>query len=226
MARNEGPDHDDFADLVAVGNRVSGADRAVGAEDEEPLEIGMGLHLIDCSLVTVIDAVRHTEAIADLLHLRILRLLERDGIVSPKVMKGDGQTADVHDILALAADRVGKSLEMGFAERLVLDELDVPVGVLLTGQLVHNYLDAGVLGALQHRLERLAVIGNHADDVDLFGDQVFDRANLLCGIVGGRVDDRGVDPEVGLCLQDALFNIVEPRNLDFPDHAEFEAGCS
>ena len=105
-------------------------------------------------------------------------------------MQRDGQAADEDDVLALAADRLGEGFEVRLAERLVLDQLDVPVGILLAGRLVHDHLDAGVLGALQHRLERLAVVRDDADHVDLLGDEVLDRAHLLGRIVGRRVDDR------------------------------------
>ena len=171
-------------------HRVAGADRTVGAEDQEALEVGVGLHLVDRGLVAVVDAVGDAEAIADLLHLRVFLLLQRDGVVGPEVVQRDRQAADEDDVLALAADRLGEGFEMRLAEGLVLDQLDVPVGVLLAGRLVHHHLDAGVLGALQHRLERLAVVRNDADHVDLLGDQILDRAHLLGGIVGRRVDDR------------------------------------
>ena len=109
---------------------------------------------------------------------------------------------------------------MRLAEGLVLDQLDVPVGVLLPGQFVHHHLDAGVLGALEHRLERLAVVRNDADHVDLLGDQILDRAHLLGGIVGRRVDHGRLDAEILARLQHALLDVVEPRNLDLADDAD------
>ena len=99
-------------------------------------------------------------------------------------MQRDGQSADIDDILAFAADRLRERFQVGLAELLVLDQLDVPVGILLAGRLVHDDLDAGVLRALEDRLERRAVVGDDADHVDLLGDQILDRAHLLSRIVG------------------------------------------
>ena len=135
-------------------------------------------------------------------------------------MQRDRQPADEDDILALAADRLGERLEVRLAEGLVLDQLDVPVGVLLAGRLVHHHLDAGVLRALQHRLERLAVVRDDADHVDLLGDEVLDRAHLLRRIVGGRVDHGRVDAEILAGLQHALLDVVEPRDLHLADDAD------
>ncbi len=167
---------------------VAGPDRAVGAEDQEALEVRVGLHLVDRGLVAVVDAVRDAEPVADLLHLGILLLLQRHRVVGPEIVQRHRQPADEDDVLALAADRLGEGLEVRLAEGLVLDQLDVPVGVLLAGRLVHHHLDAGVLRPLQHRLERLAVVRDHADDVDLLGDEILDGAHLLRRVVGGRVD--------------------------------------
>ena len=135
-------------------------------------------------------------------------------------MQRHRQPADEDHVLALAADRLGEGFEVRLAEGLVLDQLDVPVGVLLAGQLVHHHLDAGVLRPLQHRLERLAVVGDDADDVDLLGDEILDGAHLLRRVVGGRVDHRGIDPEVGARLQHALLDVVEPGNLHLADDAD------
>ena len=98
----------------------------------------MRLHLVDRGLVAVVDAVGDAKAIADLLHLRIFLLLQRDRIIGPEVVQRHGQAADVNDILAFAADRVGEGLKMRLAEGLVLDELNVPIGVLLLRRFVHD----------------------------------------------------------------------------------------
>jgi hypothetical protein len=52
-------------------------------------------------------------------------------MIRPEIVQRYGQTADVNDILAFAADRLRKCFEMGLAKGLVLNELNVPVGVLL-----------------------------------------------------------------------------------------------
>ncbi len=52
--------------------------------------------------------------------------------------------------------------------------------------LVHDDLDAGILGALEDRFERGAVIRYDADHVDLLGDQIFHRPHLLSSVVLGR----------------------------------------
>ena len=149
----------------------------------KPLRSGLARIWSIGRLVAVLDAVGDAEAVADLLHLRIFRLLQRDRGVGPDIVQRDRQAADIDDVFALAADRLGESFQMRFAERLVLDELDVPVGILLPRLLVDDDLDAGVLSALEHRLQRRAVIRDDADDVDLLGDQVFDRAHLLGRVV-------------------------------------------
>src|SRR5262245_4592807 len=102
---------------------------------------------------------------------------------------------------------------MRLAKRLVLDQLDVPVGILLTRRLVHDHLYTGVLGTLQDRLERLTVVRHHADYVDLLGDEILNGAYLLCWIVGGRINNRCVYAKVLAGLQHALLDIVEPRDL-------------
>ena len=135
-------------------------------------------------------------------------------------MKRDRQTADEHDILALAADRFRERFEMSLAERLVLDQLNVPVRVLLAGRLIHHYLDAGILGALQDRLQRLAVVRHHADHIDLLRDEILDRAHLLSRIVGRRVDDRRIDAKVLTGFQHSLLDIVEPRDLHLANNAD------
>ena len=86
----------------------------------------MRLHLVDRRLVAVVDAVRDPKAITDLLHFRVFLLLQRDGVVRPEVVQGHRQAADVDDILALAADRIGEGLQMGFAERLILKSVRCP----------------------------------------------------------------------------------------------------
>ena len=48
----------------------------------------------------------------------------------------------------------------------------------------------------EDRLERLAVIRNDADHVDLLGDQILDRAHLLRGVVGRRVHDGRIDAQI------------------------------
>ncbi len=45
VSRNERTDDNDLADLVLVRHRLAGADRTVGAEDQEPLEIRMRLRI-------------------------------------------------------------------------------------------------------------------------------------------------------------------------------------
>src|SRR5262245_34819782 len=102
---------------------------------------------------------------------------------------------------------------MCFAKSLVLDQLDVPIGILLTRRLIHDHPYTGVLGTLQDRLERLTVVRHHADYVDLLGDEILDGAYLLGWIVGCRINNRCVDAEVLAGLQRALLNIVEPRDL-------------
>ena len=115
-------------------------------------------------------------------------------------------------------DRLGEGFEVRLAEGLVLDQLDVPVSVLLAGRLVHHHLDAGVLRPLQHRFEGLAVVRDDADDVNLLGDEILDGAHLFRRVIGSRVDHAGVDPEVLTRLENAFLDVVEPGNLHLADH--------
>ena len=180
----------------------------------------MRLHLVDRCLVAVVDAVGDAKAVADLLHLRVFLLLQRDRIIGPEVVERDGQAANVDDILAFAADRVGEGLKMRLAEGLVLDELNIPISVLLLGRLVHDDFDAGGLSPTEHRLKRFAVIGYHADHVDLLCDQILDGSDLLRRVVGCRIDDRGVDAEFLSGLRHPLGDIVEPGDLHLSDNAD------
>jgi len=80
-------------------------------------------------------------------------------------------------------------VEMRFPEGLVLDEFNVPVCVLLVGRLIHHDLNAGTLGATQDRFDRLGIVGNDPDHIDLLGDQVLNGADLLRRIVSRRIYD-------------------------------------
>ncbi len=132
-------------------------------------------------------------------------------------MQRDREAADIDDVFSLAADRLREGFEVGLAELLVLDELDVPVGVLLAWLFVNDDFDAGVLSALEDRLQRRAVVRDDADDIDFLGDQVFDRPDLLGGVSLGREDHRGVYAEFLTGLEHALFDVVEPRNANLAD---------
>ena len=67
-----------------------------------------------------------------------------------------------------------------------------------------------------------AVVRNDADHVDLLGDQILDRAHLLRGVVGRRIDHGGVDAEVLAGLLNALLDIVEPGNPHLADDADLQ----
>ena len=134
-------------------------------------------------------------------------------------MERRGQRADIDDVVAFPAHLLGELLHLHFAELDRIDQLDVPVAAFLLRTFVGDDLDAGFLGALEHRLGDLVVERHEADDVDLLGDQVFDQLDLLGRIDVGGADHRSVDLEVLAGLLDAGLERVEPRNArDLDDH--------
>ena len=203
LARRERPDHGDARLLAALLDGARGADRPLAAEGQDALQVRVGAHLVQCGLVAVVHALGDAEAVGDQLHVRVLLLLQRDRGVGPLVVQRHGERADIDDVLALAAHRLGERFHVGLAEALDAGQLDVPVVVLLVRALVGQHLDAGFLGALEHRLERHRVVRHHGDHVDLAGDQVLDRAHLLRRVGLGRADHRGVDAELLALLLDA-----------------------
>ena len=136
-------------------------------------------------------------------------------------MKRRRQRPDIDDIFAFAAHVLGEALHLHFAELNGVDQFDVPVAAFLFRTLMRDDLDAGGLGALEHRLAHLHVERHQADDVDLLGDQVLEQLDLLRRIDVRRADHRGIDAEILRALLDPLFKGVEPgnaRDLDDRDH--------
>ena len=72
------------------------------------------------------------------------------------------------------------------------DHLKVPVRILLVGRFMGDDLDPGIAGLLQHRLEHVGVVGDHADHIDALGDEILDGAHLQGRIGAGRPDHEAV----------------------------------
>ena len=101
---------------------------------------------------------------------------------------------------------------MGLAEARDGGQLDIPVVELLVRAFMGDHLDAGFLGALEHRLQGGGVIRHDGDHIDLAGDEILDRAHLLGGVGLGRADLPGFDAQFRADLLDAGLHGVEPRN--------------
>ena len=187
----------------------------------------MGAHLVLGRLDAVVDALGHTKAVAEHLHLGILFLLIGDGGIGPGIMQRHGERADEDDVLAFLAHLLGDQVHVGLAVGLDRGQLEIPVVVLLVGTFVREHLDAGFLGAAEDRGEGGRVVRHDADDGDLAGDEVFDGPHLLRRVGLGRADHPCVDTEIGRFLLDADFHGVEPRNTaDLDDDADLRIGCT
>ena len=121
---------------------AGGADRPLRAEGEDALEVRVGAHLVERGLVAVVHALRDAEAVGDELHLRDTSTSERDRRIGPLVVQRHGERADIDDVLAFAAHRLGERLHVRLAEAVTGRQLDVPVVVLLVRALVRQDLDA------------------------------------------------------------------------------------
>ncbi len=220
LARREGAEDGDLADLPGLFERAADADRALAAEGEEALEVRIGGDQVEGGLAAVVDALGDAVTVADRRHVGILLLEIGDRGVGPCIVKGHGQRADIDGVLALAAHRLGQHLGMGFAEALGRGHLEVPVDVLLGRQLVGHHLDARGTRLLEHRLDGVGVVRHHADDVDALGDQVLDCANLERRVGARRADHDRIDAKRRALAGDAGFHGVEPRDAaDLDDDA-------
>jgi hypothetical protein len=134
-----------------------------------------------------------------------------------------------HGIFTLAAHLLGEQFGMGLAEALGRGEFEVPILVLDARTLMRHDLDAGLARLVENRLERLFVVGHHADHCDFLGDEVFDRPDLQRRVRAGRPDHRGVDAVLGALLLDAGLHGVEPgdaADLDDDAHGRLVGGVS
>ena len=155
----------------------------------------------------------------------IVLLLVGDRRVGPDVVQRRRQRADIDDVFALLAHLLGELLHLHLAELHRIDQLDVPGAAFLLRPLMGDDRDAGLLGALQHRLGDLHVERHEADHVDLLGDQVLEQLHLLGRIDIGRADHRGVDAEIRAGLLDAVLERVEPGDAgDLDDRRPSSSG--
>ena len=103
---------------------------------------------------------------------------------------------------------------MGLAERCVPDQLEVPIRILLGGLFFGDDDDTGILGSFENRFKDRSVVGDDLNDIDLLGNQIFDRAHLLRRVIGGWRYHPGIDAQILASRQDALFDVVEPWNAN------------
>ena len=101
---------------------------------------------------------------------------------------------------------------MRLAEALGRGELEVPILVLDAGAFVRDDLDAGLERLFEYGLQRLLVVRDHANHVDLLGDQIFDRTHLQGWICAGRPDHVGVDAVLRSLFFDPGLHRVKPRD--------------
>ena len=81
------------------------------------------------------------------------------------------------------------------------------------------HVDSSVLGALENRFQRRAVIGYDADDINFFGNEVLNRPDLLGRIGFGRDYHCGVYAKFLTGFEYAFLDVIEPRNAYFTDNA-------
>src|SRR6266852_5228161 len=118
-------------------------------------------------------------------------------------------------------DVLGEALHLHFTEANGVDQFHVPVAAFLLRTFMGDDLDAGRLGALEHRLANLDVDRHQADHVDLLGNQVFKQLDLLRRIDVRWPNHGGIDVEILRAFQDPFFHGVEPwnaRDLHDRDH--------
>ncbi len=206
-----GPDHEHLADVALLFDRAAGADRALAAECEEALQVRMRRDQVERGLAAVVDVFSDAVSVADRLHVRVFDLQVGDRRVGPSVVQRNRKRADEDPIFPLAAHRLREQLRMRLAEAFGRGEFEVPILVLDARALVRDDLDACLARLVEHGLERLFVVRNDADHVDLLGDEIFDRAHLQRRICAGRPNHERVDAVLGALFLDAGLHGVEPR---------------
>ncbi len=93
-------------------------------------------------------------------------------------MERNGQRADEHRVFALAAHLLREQFGVGFAEALGGRQFEVPILIDDARTFMDDDFDAGLAGLFQDGLQSLLVVRHDADDVDVLGDQIFDRTHL------------------------------------------------
>src|SRR5450631_1118138 len=221
LARQHGAHYGNLLGEALLTHRVAGADRPVRAEAENAAQVRIGLDHVQRRALAGVDLVGAGETVGDELHVRELLLLIGNRGVGPLVVKRRRQRSDIDHIFAFATEVLGEALHLHFTEANGIDQFDVPVTTFLFRTFMGDDLDAGRLGALEHRLAHLDVERYQADHVDLLGDQVFKQLDLLRRIDVRRANHGGIDVEILCAFQDPFFNGVEPgnaRDLHDRDH--------
>jgi hypothetical protein len=129
-----------------------------------------------------------------------------------------GQATDELHIFALLAHALREVLHDLPAVGGVVEGLDVDVGVLDTGGLVGDHLDALGPRLAENVLKRLRRVRHHGDGGGVLGDQILDDLDLLfrAGVVGAFL--AGVDAGAFREVLVANGHPVEPGDaLDFDD---------
>src|SRR5437868_7528760 len=187
LARGGGPDDRDLPDEPFLANGLRGTRRPLAAEAQECLYVGVAGDDVERRLPGQVLVLGSREARSCRLQLGVLLLGQLDGRVGPDVVRRDGQRADEDGVLARGAPHgLHHGLHGRLAEGLVVDHLDVVVGVLLVGRLVRDRDDLLRPGAREHGLDRFGVVGNHQDGVVALVDGVLDEPDLLGFVGGGR----------------------------------------
>src|SRR5713101_5038575 len=221
LARQHGAHYGDLLGEALLTHRIAGADRPVRAEAENAAQVRIGLDHVKRRALAGVDLVGAGETVGDELHVREFLLLIGNRGVGPLVVKRRRQRPHIDHILAFATEVLGEALHLHFTEANGVDQFHVPVTTFLLRTFMGDDLDAGRLGALEHRLANLDVTRHQADHVDLLGNQVFKQLDLLRRIDVRWANHGGIDVEILRAFQDPFFNGVEPgnaRDLHDRDH--------
>src|SRR5713101_1226335 len=221
LARQHGALYGDLLGEALLTHRIAGADRPVRAEAENAAQVRIGLDHVQRRALAGVDLVGAGETVGDELHLREILLLIGNRGVGPLVVKRRRQRPDINYIVAFTTEVLGEALHLHFPESNGVDQFHVPVTTFLLRTFMGDDLDAGRLGALEHRLANLDVERHQADHVDLLGNQVFKQLDLLRRIDVRWANHGGIDVEILRAFQDPFFNGVEPgnaRDLHDRDH--------
>src|SRR6266852_1917903 len=151
LARQHGAHYGDLLGEALLTHRVTGADRPVRAEAENAAQVRIGLDHVQRRALAGVDLVGAGETVGDELHVREFPLLIGNRGVGPLVVKRRRQRPDIDHIFAFATEVLGEALHLHFTEANGVDQFDVPVAAFLFRTFMGDDLDAGRLGALEHR---------------------------------------------------------------------------
>ena len=190
---------------------LAGADHVGRCRALYPLEVRVGAQQLLHALVRPLGVVGGLDAVTDERHVRVVLLLMLLRGVDPLHMGGGGERADHLGVLTLFTHRLGELVHQVDPVLIVLERLDVVVGVLDRGRFMSDHDDVGIHGLGENLFDGIGLEGRDAEGRDAGGDEVFDHADLRGGVrLGGSLVVGILACVLGVEL-DAFFHAVEPR---------------